>query len=259
MEGGLKMMEAPPNKQRISRTRQNEPQLPEFPFRRNDEHICSNPSKMVNPGKRMHLLQARLLAQRHGPGAAILPPEITRIHMDFAIKWNKGHFGPRHFWKDCLPRLKYWNPAIPMLVNRFPDQDGPAMMSIYFRQATSASGALSTAEVVRNMLPLAQQPASSIKNEHPAPPPEEGERVVTIDMKNMTSEVILTEFLAKTGAVVVGPTPNEQVEFRQIDERAERGAIDRAIVKKYIDDKRREERLLMIARQEAEAIKAANQ
>ncbi|KAI0532226.1 mitochondrial ribosomal protein L51 [Xylaria digitata] len=214
---------------------------------------------MVNPGKRMHILQAKLLNLRHGPGAAILPPEITRIHMDFAVRWNDGHFGPRKFWRICLPRLKYWNPAVPMLVNRSEDQSSPATMSIYFRQTSSPSDPASTVEAVRNMLPLAQQPHSSITNEHPAPPPEENERVVTIDMKNVHSDAILTEFLAKTGATVVHPTPDEQVEMRQVEERAERGAIDRTIVKKFIDDKRREERMLALAKQEAEAIKAANQ
>lgn len=207
----------------------------------------------------MHLLQAKLLALRHGPGAAILPPEITRIHMDFAVKWNDGHLGPRKFWKSCLPRLKYWNPAIPILVNRSENQAGPATMSIYFRQAAASSDPLSIAEAVRNMVPLAQQPHSSIKNEHPAPPPDEGERVVTIDMKNVHSDNILGEFLAKTGATVIHASPDEQAEMRQIQERVEHAVVDRAIVKKFIDDKRRAERLLAIAKQEAAAIKAANQ
>ncbi|KAI0401192.1 mitochondrial ribosomal protein L51 [Xylaria palmicola] len=212
---------------------------------------------MVNPGKRMHILQA-LLALRHGPGAAILSPDVTRIHMDFAMKWNNGHFGPRKFWKSCLPRLKFWNPAIPMLVNRSTDQDGPAIMSIYFRE-TSSSDPASITEAVRNMLPLAQQPHSSTENEHPAPLPEEGERVVTIDMKNVHSNAILTEFLSKTGATLIQPTPDEQSEMRQVEERRERATVDRAIVKNFLDGKRRGERMLALAKQEAEAIKAANQ
>ncbi|CAJ2511007.1 Uu.00g066320.m01.CDS01 [Anthostomella pinea] len=225
---------------------------------------------MVNPGKRMHVLQA-LLALRHGPGAAILPPEITRIHMDFALKWNDGHLGPRKFWKTCLPRLKFWNPAIPMLVNRSDQQAGPATMSIYFRQTSldptspsssstsSSTSPSSVAAAARNMLPLAQQPKSSTENEHPAPPPEAGERVVTIDMKNVHSDAIFSEFMAKTGATPVHPSPDEEVEMRQVEEREERATVDRAIVKKYIDDKRREERMLALARHEAEAIKLANQ
>ncbi|KAI1101910.1 CI-B8 domain-containing protein [Jackrogersella minutella] len=212
---------------------------------------------MVNPGKRMHILQA-LLKLRHGPGAAILPPEITRIHMDFARRWNGGHFGPRKFWKICLPRLKYWNPAVPMLVNRSEDQTAPAKMSIYFRQAALSDkpSALSTKAAT---LPMAQQPHSSIKNESPAPEPEEDERVVTIEMKEVHSEQILTEFLAKTGATLVKPTPDELMEMRQVEELSEKAAVDRAIVKKYLDDIRREERMLAQARKEAEAIKMANQ
>ncbi|KAI0485571.1 CI-B8 domain-containing protein [Xylaria cf. heliscus] len=183
----------------------------------------------------------------------ILPPEVTRIHLNFALRWNDGHFGPRKFWRLCLPRLKYWNPAIPVLVNRSTDQAGPATLSIYFRQASDP------APSARNMLPLAQQPHSSITNEHPAPPPAEGETIVTIDMKNVHSDTILSEFVAKTGATLVHPTAVEENEMRQIEERTERGAVDRAIVKKFLDEKRREERSTALAMQEAEAIKAANQ
>lgn len=179
--------------------------------------------------------------------------------MDFAMKWNDGHFGPRKFWKICLPRLKFWNPAIPMLVNRTPDQSAPAKMSIYFRQASLSSDTPSALTSKLSTLPLAQQPHSSTENEHPAPDPEEGERVVTIDMKNVHSDQILTEFIAKTGAVPVHPTPDEQVEMRQVEDLNQRAAVDRSIVKKYLDDKRREERMLATARQEAEAIKMANQ
>ncbi|KAI2632416.1 CI-B8 domain-containing protein [Hypoxylon sp. NC1633] len=213
---------------------------------------------MVNPGKRMNILQA-LLAIRHGPGAAILPPEITRIHLDFAVKWTEGHFGPRKFWRICLPRLKYWNPAIPMLVNRTTDQSAPAKMSIYFRQASLSSDQPAALTTKLSSLPLAQQPKSSIKNEHPAPEPEEGERVVAIDMKNIHSDQILSLFIAKTGATVVHPTPAEQMEMQQIEDRIERAAFDRAIMKKYIDDQRREADEIETARREAEAIRMANQ
>ncbi|KAI0900451.1 CI-B8 domain-containing protein [Annulohypoxylon nitens] len=213
---------------------------------------------MVNPGKRMHILQ-EILAIRHGPGAAILPPEITRIHMDFAKKWNNGHLGPRKFWRECLPRLKFWNPAVPMLVNRTDDQSAPAKMSIYFRQAALDANKPSALMSKLNALPLAQQPRSSIQNEFPAPEPEEGERVVTIDMKDVHSNAILDEFMAKTGATKVEPTPEEQADLATIERRHQKAAADRAIMKKYIDDIKHEERMLALARQEAEAIKMANQ
>ncbi|KAI2473386.1 CI-B8 domain-containing protein [Annulohypoxylon bovei var. microspora] len=213
---------------------------------------------MVNPGKRMHILQ-EMLAIRHGPGAAILPPEITRIHLDFARKWNNGHMGPRKFWKDCLPRLKYWNPAVPMLVNRTDDQMAPAKMSIYFRQAALDSNTPSALVSKLSSLPLAQQPRSSITDEFPAPEPEEGERVVTIEMKEVRSDVILDEFMAKTGATKVEPTPDELAEMQQVEQLQAKSVADRIIMKRFTDDKKREERMLAMARQEAEAIKMANQ
>ena len=144
-----------------------------------------------------------------------------------------------------------------MLVNRFPDQERPATMSIYFRQSAADDAAAGGKAALP--VPLAQQPHSSTSGECPAPPPAEGERVVTIDMKNVHSDAILDEFLQKTGAVLVHPTPDEIVEMRQIEELRERGAVDRAINKKILDDKRREERMLAQARQEAEAIRLANQ
>ncbi|KAK6083590.1 hypothetical protein SCUP234_02275 [Seiridium cupressi] len=191
---------------------------------------------MVNPGKR----------------AAILPPEITKIHMDFAMRWNEGHFGPRKFWKQCLPRLKFWNPAIPMLINRHTNQAGPATMSVYFRQSAAATSK-------HPPLPLAQQPHSSTTGETPAPAPEEGERVVTIEMKNQHSDAILAEFLHKTGATLIHPTAEERSEMVQVEELKERGAVDRAIMKKWLDTKRAEERMLAKAKEEAEAIRLANQ
>ncbi|KAI0884732.1 CI-B8 domain-containing protein [Annulohypoxylon maeteangense] len=213
---------------------------------------------MVNPGKRMNILQ-QLLSLRQGPGAAILPPEITRIHLHFAKRWNNGHMGPRRFWRECLPRLKFWNPAVPMLVNRTDDNSSPAKMSIYFRQEALDSNKPSTLISKFNSLPLAQQAHSSIKNEYPAPEPEEGERVVTIDMRQVHSETILKEFMAKTGATIVEPTFDELAEMTNIKQREQKAALDRAVMRKYIDDRKREERMLAIARQEAEAIRLANQ
>lgn len=206
---------------------------------------------MVNPGTRMNILKVKTLALRFGRGAAVLPPEITRIHLDFAQRWNDGHMGPRKFWKECMPRLKFWNPAIPMIVNRSKSTEGPAIMSIYFRKPG--------VEPIKNTIPLAAQPHSSTENETPAWPPNDDERVETIEMKNVHSDNILEQFLAKTQATLVQPTPDEQVEIRQVKDLKERGEVDRAIRKAYVDNKRRQERLILEAKKEAEAIKLANQ
>lgn len=146
-----------------------------------------------------------------------------------------------------------------MLINRHTNQSAPATMSIYFRQTVPESAADGAKQHQQNTVPLAQQPHSSTANETPAPAPEEGEHVVTIDMKNQHSESILAEFLQKTGATLVQPSPEDRTEMVQIEELQERAAVDRVIMKRWLDDKRREERMLARAKEEAEAIKAANQ
>ncbi|KAG7146189.1 hypothetical protein HYQ46_005020 [Verticillium longisporum] len=72
---------------------------------------------MVGTGaaSRWHKLRAQMLRIRHGPGAAVIPPTVTRIHVEFAKTYNNGHMGPRRFWRDMLPRLKFHNPSIPMI------------------------------------------------------------------------------------------------------------------------------------------------
>lgn len=174
-----------------------------------------------------------------------------------------------------MPRLKYWNPAVPMIVNRSDKQEGPATMSIYFRQpveettSTSSTSSSTTSSATSapkktvlsglSTLPLAQQPRSSVSGEFPAPPAGEGEHVVTIDMKNVHSDRILEAFLAKTGARLVRPTADEEVEMRQVAERVEKGDADRIIVKAFEDDKRKKQAMIEKIKQEADAIKASNQ
>ncbi len=150
----------------------------------------------------------------------------------------------RKFWRDSLPRLKYWNPAIPMVVNRNNNQEGPATLTLYFRE-----GGATFTDI--------PQPSSSTEGPSAAPPPVEGERVVTINMKNRRSEAILKEFLEKTGAVLVKPTPQDEMEQREIEELAMQSAFDYAAVKKMNDEKKREKRMLEKAQSEAAAIKAA--
>lgn len=186
---------------------------------------------------------------RTGRPVSVVQRRTNEQHSD-------GSWENRKFWKTCLPRLKFWNPAIPMIINRSPDNSGPATLSIYFRKAAAAAATPTSAKV--HMTPLAQQAHSSSTNECPAPPPEEGERVVTIEMKHQHSEAILEEFLLKTGAQVLRPTPDEENEMRQAEDLRDRAAIDRSIMKKYIDDKRAEEKMLARAREEADAIRAAN-
>ncbi|CAK7233963.1 hypothetical protein SBRCBS47491_008788 [Sporothrix bragantina] len=191
------------------------------------------------------------LALRHGPGAAILPSEVTRIHLEFANRWNKGQYGPRKFWQTYLPRLKYWNPAIPMIVNRTADTTGPATLTIYLR-STQGESSTSSSPVTPDT-----QPSSSFVGTSKAPEPTLLERTIQIDMKGLHSDAILKDFLAKTGASAVSPTPEEEADMREVEERRERSKVDREVMARYLFAQRREAAILAQAKSEAAVMKQA--
>lgn len=119
-------------------------------------------------------------------------------------------------------------------------------MSIYFRQGQ-----------VDATKPGKYQEPSSTEGLSKAPVPDADEKVVTIEMKNQHSDLILKEFLDKTGAVPVVPTPQEETEMQEVEERKERSAIDREAMRKFITKQKREAAMMAQARNEAAALKAA--
>ncbi|KAK0634641.1 CI-B8 domain-containing protein [Bombardia bombarda] len=209
---------------------------------------------MVGVLRRMNVLRA-LLNIRHGPGAAVLPQDVTRIHLEFAMKMNDGHMGPKKFWRENLPRLKFWNPAVPMIVNRTPSQTGAATLSVYFRDDALIAAAGEDAAAA----PKADSatPTSSSSGHAKAPAHTQGERVVTIDMKNRRSEMILKDFLDATGAVPVVPTNQEEIEMKDMADLKRKSEIDMEIGRKIQEARKREEAILAQARSEAAAIKAS--
>ncbi|EXU99859.1 mitochondrial ribosomal protein L51 / S25 / CI-B8 domain protein [Metarhizium robertsii] len=196
---------------------------------------------MRSLGERLHLLRKRLINLRCGPGAAILPPEVTRIHMDFATSMSNGHMGARKFWRQYLPRLKYHNPAVPMILNRHDDNAAPPVMTIYMRaSAGSSSSAAPAAET--------SQPASSRTGLSKAQPPGADEKVVTIDMRNRHSSDILEFFLAETRARALQPTSAEIAEIQSLEAIKTQGGVDRERVRALRAEKKKEEDMLKRAR-----------
>ncbi|UKZ54722.1 hypothetical protein TrVGV298_008534 [Trichoderma virens] len=193
---------------------------------------------MRSLGERLNLLR-KLINIKCGPGAAILPAEVTRIHMDFAIRLKGGHMGARKFWKEYLPRLKYHNPSIPMIVNRHDQNQLPPTMSIYLRKAGSSAPASSE--------PLAQ-PSSSRTNLSKAQPPTADERVVHIDMTNKHSSHILEFFMAETRAVPLQPTNEEIAEMQALETLRKNADVDRERVRLLRLEKKKEEDMLKRAR-----------
>ncbi|KAM7200531.1 Mitochondrial ribosomal protein L51 / S25 / CI-B8 domain containing protein [Naviculisporaceae sp. PSN 640] len=204
---------------------------------------------MVGVVRRMNILkEVRIMNLRHGPGAAVLPRDVTRIHMDFALKLNGGHMGARKFWRENLPRLKYWNPAIPMIVNRGPNQEAAAKMTVYFRDTSIP---VST-DVVDTPI------YSATHGHNKAPAPKPWEKTVEIEMKDVHSDKILAEFLTKTGAVPVKPTPQEELDMQEIEARNQKSAQDKEIGRKRREAQLREEAMLAQARSEAAAVRNAD-
>lgn len=197
--------------------------------------------------------------------------------------------GPRKFWRENLPRLKYHNPAVPMIVNRTRDQDGPATLSIYMVDDGKGSApatplldipdAKEAKEDVEGTGPTSggkdesviQPPQAALATVDPwehiasstdgsarAPPPGKGERVVTINVKNTFSEDILKQFLERTGATPVEATAEDEAELETIAKLAEQAVTDRQVQKTYRDKIKAEKAMLERARKEADALKAAD-
>lgn len=143
----------------------------------------------------------------------------------------------RKFWQEYLPRLKYHNPSIPMIVNRHGQNETSPLMTIYMRKAgTSASTE-----------PHAQA-ASSRTGASKAQPPSDDERTVQIDMKDKHSTNILDHFIAETGAVPLQPTKEEVTEMQSLEEMRKKAAVDRERVGQLRAEKKREEDMLKRAR-----------
>ncbi|KAF4948734.1 hypothetical protein FGADI_9389 [Fusarium gaditjirri] len=192
---------------------------------------------MRSLGERFNKLRA-LVSLRCGPGAAILPPEVTRIHMDFATSFKNGHMGAKKFWRENLPRLKYHNPSVPMIVNRHSRNNKKPTLSIYLRKPDASTPAPATRS----------QPSSSRNNMSKATPPDSDEKIVTVDMTEKHSSHILEYVLAETRAVPIKPTKEEIRELQELDAMARQAEVDRARMRSLREEKKREEDMLKRAR-----------
>ncbi|TQB72311.1 hypothetical protein MPDQ_006905 [Monascus purpureus] len=202
---------------------------------------------MVNLFKRLRKLRT-ILHVRIGQGAAILPSitsatkehsAITRLHLTYAKKIYGGHQGARHFWRNCLPRLKYHNPGVQMTVKQTQDQDGPAALTVYF-----AGRATDTA----------MQHSSQIKDTH-APPPEANEKTIVLDLKDHDYKSIWNRLKAATGAQDVAATPEETAELQKWEKMRAQSEKDRARVAAIRQAKKDQEMMLKKARGEVEMLR----
>lgn len=162
-------------------------------------------------------------------GARSVSTPILSIHPD-------AHTLNRKFWQENLPRIKYHNPSLPVIVNRHSEQAQHPLLTIYVRKPDT------TAPATRS------QPASSRDNLSKATQPDADERIIQFDMKDKHSNNILEYFLAETRAVVLQPTPDEIKELQEIEALRKQAEVDRERVKKLREEKKREEDMLKRAR-----------
>ncbi|RDW94075.1 mitochondrial 54S ribosomal protein mL61 [Aspergillus mulundensis] len=197
---------------------------------------------MPNLMKRLRKLKT-VLNVRVGTGAAIFPsaatatpeyPAVTRLHLTYARKIYGGHQGARHFWRNCLTRLKYHNPGVPMTVKQTENQEGPASLTVYFAEKLSKAASLNTAD----------------KDEH-APAPSATEKTATVDVRNLNYTDIWMKVKNMTGAQEVAATEKEQEELQKIEQEAQKSVKDRARIAAMRQAKLDHERMLAAAKGEA--------
>lgn len=163
------------------------------------------------------------------------------MHLTYARYIYGGHQGSRHFWRNCLTRLKYHNPALPITVKQTLDQEGPAALTIYFDGKVPNSAEKHNA-------------ANRINDQH-APKPAENEKTVVIDAKNLTYTEIWDRVKEATGAQEVQATDEEKAELEWLEQLKKKSEVDRARVAAIRQAKKDQERMLQEARGEAEKLR----
>lgn len=95
----------------------------------------------------------------------------------------EGHMGARKFWRECLPRLKYHNPGVPMTVKQIEEQSTPPYLTVYFDKDVAVSHA----------------DGKELKDTT-APAPLENEQYRSLNVRDMQVGDIWSQFVRLTGA-----------------------------------------------------------
>ncbi|KAF9698529.1 hypothetical protein EKO04_003430 [Ascochyta lentis] len=207
---------------------------------------------MVNIIARARKLQ-QLLWIRCGPGALVLPKEVSKISMEFNTKLYGGHRGARKFWREMLPRLKFRNPSISMQVSRHNSPEGPALLHIYTKSTPNTPNGSANTSVpsLHTQSGTANTPPSSTPNARNTLVPDATAPTHTINMRDQAPSEILDALLAKLPeSVVLRPTPEEEQRMAEMAEFRESSEADRVLVREKLMKERREAELLKLARGE---------
>ena len=143
--------------------------------------------------------------------------------------------GARKIWRNCLPRLKYHNPAVSMTVERSDNQSGPSVLTVYYGSRTQPA-----------------LPVPTISNDEGVSTEDRGslDKTEVIDMKGKHEREILDDLLGITRARTVESTEEEAAELAQLEEQQRRSGIDRERTTRLVEAEKREKMLLEQARGE---------
>ncbi|KAF2460454.1 hypothetical protein BDY21DRAFT_335489 [Lineolata rhizophorae] len=195
--------------------------------------------------QRMRKVKA-LLGIRVGPGSVILPKEIKKVHLQVPWSTANGGMGAKKFWRNCLPRLQFRNPAIPMRVARIRSIEDPALLTITWNK--NASSPLST-ETDSSSEPTKVESSTPSADEGQT---SKGHRTSIISMRDKTDVQILEEMMKLTGGEEVPPTPVELEELRELAEHEDKAQVDRERSKEHRAELKRQQAMLQAARVEAQ-------
>ena len=126
-----------------------------------------------------------------------------------------------------------------MTVDRSEDNTGPATLSIFFATTTNTS----SASAISSQASTSSTTASKATTDHTP-----FERVESINMKHMHEEEILEQMMQITKAVKVDPSPDEDLEMRQLEDQRTRSQRDAETTRLYNEKVGREKALLEQAR-----------
>jgi hypothetical protein len=112
----------------------------------------------------------------------------------------------RRFWRQNMPRLKYWNPAIPMVVNRSDDQAGPARMTIYIRNSGQAQSANPLSRAIEAQEQGVRGNESAQRGDNPRGPPTAQEESTPFVVEADAVAQRATDAVAGEDTVAIGET-----------------------------------------------------
>lgn len=113
--------------------------------------------------------------------------------------------GPRKFFRECLPRLKYHNPDVDMIVTRKEALEGPATLTIHFSDVPVD---------IKSQLNKKKQTTPVVR---------ETTSTIDIDMLNRYPDDIMEELVQKTSATLYSEPPRSP----ELEEEAEYLAVKR--------------------------------